>query len=309
MPRGRRRDIYRLQNHALSDALGTCTGGLPHIGGYDQEWQRLLCPLCLDWFPFEGLDEDHAPQRAGQSALGPSHVVVMTCREDNHIAGRTFERAASSFNSLFDEVPSGFCPVHQRQRTTESGLVVVTDNLEFDLTNLRAAYLLAFVTLGHRWLLTPRLARIRAALRTGDLSHAATDYEILCAPDVDTLRPFHVYEVAAPVPAILVIGAKAGVLLPCHTSPATVRVTAAIRTRVTATVRATDIACQTSTSDRWEWPTQFTRPGGTPEKAWDDLAAASMFHYDRCNSGGRHREHALTRRELAALLPADTGAL
>lgn len=223
MPRARRQDIYRLQAHSLSDAVGCCTGALPLAKSHLAEWPMLLCPLCLDWFNFPDLDEDHAPPAAGQSSLGPAQVVVMTCRADNQNPGHSYESAAHQMRNVLTAVPDPLCPVHQRERATASGLIVVTDRAAFDLTDVRAAYLISFATLGHRWVLSPRLDNLRRRLREADLRFASTDYEILCVHDVGTLKPFHVYEVKEPVPAILVTGAHVSVLLPCQTSPADIR--------------------------------------------------------------------------------------
>lgn len=302
MPKGRRQDIYRHQAHAHADALGLCTGSIPHSRSYEAEWRAALCPLCLNWFSFEGMDEDHAPQSAGQSRLGPAQVVVMTCRDDNQRAGRTYEGEAAALRSMLTAVPSPACPVHQCERQTASGLLVVSDGAAFEATDVRAAYLVAFATLGHRWAMTSRLDRLRTHLVNGDLRYAARDYEILCAHDIPGLEQFHVYEIVDPIPAILVTGVHASVLLPCHLSPPDVRgriaKDAGILRLGRETVRSVHLVAHRRKG--WPWPREFVGPGGTPEKAWDDTATGNLFHYDRCLEEAHDEMHAVSRDDLLA---------
>ncbi len=303
MPRARRQDLYWLQAHALSDAIGVCTGSIPLARDYDAEWTMLLCPLCLDWYRLSAMDEDHAPQKAGQSSMGPAQVVILTCRGDNGNAGRTYEATAHALGGVLTAVADPFCPVHQRQRTTATGLHVITDRAPFELTDVRAAYLVAFATLGYRWALTARLGNLRVRIREGDLRYAATDYEILCFHDVPGLEPFHVFEINDPLKSILVTGAHASVLLPCHASPADLRgaITKDMSHDRQAQVTTRTMTLTAEIGRHWAWPRQFVGPGGTPEMSWDDIESGSMFHYDRCLERSHHLGHAVPRGELRSL--------
>lgn len=172
-----------------------------------------------------------------------------------------------------------------------------------------AAYLVAFAALGHRWALSARLDGLRAQLRQGDLLHAALDYEVVCAHGIPGLEPFRVYEVQEPVPAVLVTGAHASVLLPCHLSPSEVRGTVskdAGSVRIGAlTVRSTSVTVRLG--GRWPWPRQFLHPGGTAEKAWDDTSVGNFFHFDRCPTDSHHERHAVPRSDLLAVLLSSVG--
>lgn len=309
MRNGRRRDIYRLQAHALSDAFGICGGALPHARMYENEWPALLCPLCVDWYPFDEMDEDHAPAKAGQSRIGPTRVVVMTCRIENQLAGASYERRAHELGELLTAVPDPLCSVHQSQRFTRTGLAVMTDGTAFESTDVRAAYLLAFATLGYRWALTSRLDNLRVQLREHDLRYAARDFDILCAHGVPGLQPFYVYEVVGPIAAVLVTGAHASVLLPCHYSPADLRgtVTSDAGLVRVGPITARSVWLTARLGRRWPWPQQFVRPGGTAEKTWDDTGAGNLFHFDRCADDSHHTLHAVPRRALLAALVSAVG--
>ncbi|KAA0233130.1 MAG: hypothetical protein EDR02_14465 [Actinobacteria bacterium] len=283
--------MYRLQAHAISDALGRCSGGIPHKHNHDAEWAMLPCPLCLRWFALDDLDEDHAPQRGAQSSLGAAQVVVMTCRGDNQRAGRTFESEAHQLIGALTAVHEPFCPIHQRQRLTSSGLSVVIDRSAFDLTDVRAAYLIAFATLGYRWVATARLDRLRSAISAADLLWASTDFQIVCFNGVEVVKPFHVYEVTQPVPVILVVGAHAGVVLPCHESPTDISRALAQPGRGGLTVET-----RFAYGHSWPWPRQYVDPGGAVDLTWD---GGDLFHYDRCPRPDHHQGHALARSDLA----------
>lgn len=307
MPISRRRDVYRYQAHALRHGAGLCAGGIPHPHDFAAESDTLLCPICQRWFEFEALDEDHAPQKGEQSSLGGDRVVVITCREDNTGAGGTYEAEAHRLRSALGAIEPEFCPVHEQTLVTESGLYVVTDGAAFKLTDVRAAFLLAFATLGYRWALSPRLDRIRNALRTGELSHIATDFQLICTHDTEILDPHQVYEILDPVPCVLVTGAVAGVILPCHRSPNDVTNTV-VRD---LTRRRTRAGIETRTSIRfikgrsWPWPLQYVDPGGQVSKTWDAVENANFFHYDRCDQPSHHGSHALSRDEVAGFLSTD----
>jgi len=292
-------NVYRFQGHALTDALDRCTGGIPLSGDYNSEWTKVPCPLCLDWFKFEDLDEDHAPQKAGQSQLGPAQVLVMTCREHNTTAGGSFERTAARLGSILTAVGDPLCPVHQHTRTTASGLHVAADPASFQLTDVRAAFLVAFAALGYSWVASPRLDRLRHHLAAGDLSFATTDYDLICDHS-GTLQPFKVYEVEAPVTAVVVTGAHAAVVLPAHGSPNDIsgKVSQPIKTTQIGDLTVTDYELKARITRQVGWPRAYVGQGREVELAWDDIHDAALFHYDRCDEPGSHQLHRLSSEQL-----------
>ncbi len=68
LKRNHREQMFRFQTHALTHLFKNCAGvctGIPR----NAEWQRALCPLCMNFFELSDLTEDHAPQKGEQSRL------------------------------------------------------------------------------------------------------------------------------------------------------------------------------------------------------------------------------------------------
>lgn len=295
MARSRRKNIYRFQGHAVLDAAGRCTGRIPHIHDYDVQLPSLPCPTCLRFFPYQDLEEEHAPQQAGQSNLGEPHVVVLTCHACNYGAGATYEMSASRDRSLLDDIPDGICQVHQPTARTPSGLIAPRDINARTLTDLKTAYLIACATLGYAWVASGRLDRLREVLRGNlTLPYAACDYDTICGCEDLDLSPFQVAEVLVPVPAVIVFGARAGIVLPCDSSPTD------INGRLVRRIGQFDHKFSATLGRRFDWPRNYDH-GGTVEQAWDD--PHGLFHYDRCfRRPSDHAGFALAAQEVATRL-------
>lgn len=57
---------------------------------------HLHYPLCPLRFPLKQMTVEHAPQRSGQSRLGPVAVAVLTCQRCNNTSGAGFESDAAA---------------------------------------------------------------------------------------------------------------------------------------------------------------------------------------------------------------------
>jgi hypothetical protein len=155
----RRRELLHRQAVALQPFLDGAAGSL------------ILCPLCLrlhaeaNW-PHLSV-EDAPPQQYDGGTQR-----CMTCRTGNSIAGGSFETAVAMLNSERAEALRRAEP----PRTTTSGLVAVQTRLlvpfstAFHLASvqddekqleLKSAYLIAYATLGHSYILGTGLEQVR----------------------------------------------------------------------------------------------------------------------------------------------------
>ena len=299
MSRKSRQSLYRYQAHGLLDATGRCSGEPRREAVFDSELREVPCAICLTWCDLEGLDEDHAPQRKGQSNLGTPRITALTCKQCNQFAGRSYEGVVKNENDVLCQVETPFCTVHETWGFTQGGLLVARSMLERQLVDIKSAYLIAFATLGYRWAASPRLDRLRGVLsgRTG-LAFARNEFDVICGCTNGGLEAHFVYEVSLPVPAVLVTGAHVGVLLPANRSPADVA--------NTFHNRSDEGQVRLSGSVGWgaPWPLDYT--GSRPvAQVWRAMHCGSMFHVGRCENPSRHRRHSLTAEELdLRLMPA-----
>ncbi len=307
MGRVRREELHRFQGHALTHALGRCAGGIADRIEAQKILPKLPCPICLGSFPLDTLDEDHAPQRAGQSYLGPAQAVVLTCRRDNQFAGGKFEKTAAVVSGVLEELSEdGVCPIHSPSGRHDGQSISVEQRRAVQLTDLRAAYLIAFATLGYRWAASPRLGNVREAIRKGKLDLASGDFDFIC-PDVVSLPVdgFTVHQVTKPCVAVLVTGARVSVLLPAHKSPLRIagRIAQPIAVeRLDAGGSRTTMKLSLTVERPVPWPISYIGPGEGVEKTWDAVESGTLFHYDRCDAVGHHDSHAVPRAELADIL-------
>ena len=127
--------------------------------------RELACPICGLTWPFNDFQEDHCPQRAGQSSLAGRFCVVLTCKDCNPLAGSTYEAEANEISRGDKDARTDTIYASQRA----SGLWAVSgikDNAEV-LTDLKSAFLIAFAVLGYRFAFAPNLRSIRAAILAG----------------------------------------------------------------------------------------------------------------------------------------------
>lgn len=275
LKRNHREQLFRFQAHALTHLFKDCAsdcGGIPKTA----EWSHLLCPLCLDFFELSKLTEDHAPPSGGQSRLGGRHITVLVCRPCNHAAGKTFEGHAAYTRKALTPPARDFCDVHNHGRhwTRPSGLEVPVDYASLDLTDAKAAYLLAFATLGYRWVLSQRLNELRSAFAE---SRVCSDWVIA---DHDPQQPnFVVLEVESPTPRLVVSNDRVEVHLPCESSNP--NLSAELETP-TGRVADGPISHPGQRKQRpFKWPITTIGPSSGPEKTWDH---SPFFALDRCDS-------------------------
>ncbi|MFK4087221.1 hypothetical protein ACI2LF_24150 [Kribbella sp. NPDC020789] len=161
----RRRELLHRQAAALEPFLGGAAGSL------------ILCPLCLRLYPEADWPqlslEDAPPQQYGGGTQR-----CMTCQTGNNLAGGSFETTVARLNSERSAALRRATP----PRTTTSGLDVVQSRLllpfstAFHLASvqddekqleLKSAYLIAYATLGHSYILGAGLEQVRELIRPG----------------------------------------------------------------------------------------------------------------------------------------------
>ncbi len=271
LPQSERDQMRLTQSHAFDHFLyDDCDGTFPTR----LSRKRLRCPICLRMRDLSEMTLDHVPQAAEQSRLGVPWATALTC-DCNNSAGRTFESDAAAIarSGIFD---NGVCPVH--------GDAAATGRFDHDfmdqvvpttLSDLKSAYLMAFLVLGYSWCTASRLAPVRKAIQSGTPA-PTSDALVSCGLASPTLHPRTVIEVLAPSPLVLVVGEAR-------------RVTVALPTDHTADV---DAACRaasgsTITSRLHRWPLTVKETAKAhgldsefrkPEAAWDE---GMLFHLDR----------------------------
>lgn len=191
-----------------------CPGGEQDGRPYDPPRVALLvCPTCGRPMPYDEMSIDHVPQRGGQSTLGPAVSTVLTCKDCNGGAGRSYEMRASTLAQRLDS--SADLPDLEYARgghPVAPDFVGVVSEHDLILTDLKAAFLIAFATLGYQWALARQLEPIRQALlieQVPELKHARRF-------DVRHQRPGNlVIEVHRPYPCVIVRAANGrAVVLP-----------------------------------------------------------------------------------------------
>ncbi|GAB3994189.1 hypothetical protein GCM10029992_07880 [Glycomyces albus] len=129
----------------------------------------MKCPMCgivakansplWEW--------EHAPQHSGRSILGPWAMACWTCGPCNHKCGDGFESDVARPSRLSMMARLGLLdPQHLRYL----GRVVVPRTHTQMLTDVKAAFTVAFTVLGHPWAFAPAVAPIRHALLNEDAS-------------------------------------------------------------------------------------------------------------------------------------------
>ncbi len=176
--------------------------------------------MCALRLPLGEMTVEHAPQRGGQSRLGPAAVAVLTCQSCNNTAGRGFEGDAAAL--LTDDQPLDLAPgeldeLTRRRAEVERILSIrlLVTPLPFLLSDVKSAYLIAFAALGYRWALSPEVRGVRAALTAG-AEPSPRQATVVRAKDGDLpAGPGVVLEVARPAPCVIVTAATGyGVILP-----------------------------------------------------------------------------------------------
>jgi hypothetical protein len=147
------------------------------------------------------------------------------------------------------------------------------------LSDVKSAYLIAFVVLGYSWCTASRLGGLRAALASSACV-PTSDALVTCGLASADFPERSVVEVTSPVPLVLVVGPdrELTVALPGARTP--------------DVAAACVLASQTPVQARmFEWPLTVRETARAldlearfvkPEDAWD---RGMTFHLDRCDSG------------------------
>ena len=181
-------------------------------------WE-LHCPVCALRKPFEEFSVEHGPQRGGQSRLGLDVVAVLTCRTCNNGSGAEYEAEAASIapaDDLDEFTGEERAELDRRRVGLEQivGIDVRVLPLAFLLTDLKAAFTVAFATLGYRFALARDLRDIRRAIAEGT-EPDLTRMQMIHFSEGGPVRGGIVLEVAAPAPCIIVASSTGtGVVLP-----------------------------------------------------------------------------------------------
>ena len=282
---GRKENLFEYQSHALHHALGNCSGSVPRT----KSGPTAVCPLCLNRFELGEMEEEHTPQRSGQSRLGNRWSLLLTCSACNHRAGESFESASATVRDTF--AGNGhFCSVHPGFGHTATGLWVSLDPQTVNATDLKSAYLLACLTLGHRWFLSTRLDPVRRAIASGQGTGSAVVVSI-GATGANMARA--VCEVTEPASFVMVVGTlglegSLAVIFPSEggpppntlfsppsISPLGGRIFLPSLPGINGTTPV-HISCRT-----FQWPRLFDATFKQVD-AYD--RSGSLFHLDRCGS-------------------------
>lgn len=244
----------------------------------------MRCPLCLRWLSRAEFSLEHAPQRGGQSRLGPSWLLVSSCKQCNSgTAGTTFESAAAAVSGADSAgALDPACRVHgtiHGDRAFNVGWMETHEPMT--VADLKSAYLIAFAVLGYSWATSRRLDPVRAALKAGQLASGADALET-CGLVTDPRSGRSVLEVSKPIPMILVV-APASEFVIALPVPGTGDVDTACDAIQGGTVSyvAHPWPLMVRDTQRALASPNFQKP----EDAWD---AGMTFHIDRC--GEPHTE-------------------
>lgn len=145
----------------------------------------VLCPLCLTAYMKSNLDSltlEHAPPKQFK---GLERCFTCDC---NHLAGQTFENQTGMILKHRREAiaaATSSTPLYP-SRPTAKRLATVQGAEK--LTELKSAYLLAFVTLGFRYVLGWGLDQVRAAIREEDATDCCVRTELPGEDDIYLVR-------------------------------------------------------------------------------------------------------------------------
>ncbi len=163
-PDNRTGNLLVLQSHAFLHFTNRCSGTIPNPPlSCDRQ---MACPICGKVKGFNKFTEDHCPQRGGQSRFGTKKCVVLTCSECNsERSGDTFERQSAAVQNGLKAASLDAITALERP----SGLWVAQDRYDSTqlLTDLKAAFLIAFATLGYAFAFHSTMDATRDALYRG----------------------------------------------------------------------------------------------------------------------------------------------
>lgn len=165
--------LFVYQAHAFDHFSRRCKndqGAIPN----PPTSRDLACPLCNAVKGFDDFNQDHAPQKAGQSLFGEPACVVLVCKECNHNATLRYEARASRL-ARGEELyrPDVIVGAALGQDLPGPSSVLK----DFDPTNIRdsdeiasgqkSGFLIAFASLGYGFALHQSLDPVRESIRSG----------------------------------------------------------------------------------------------------------------------------------------------
>jgi hypothetical protein len=130
---------------------------------------ELACPMCgiVAKGDSQLWEWEHAPQHSGRSILGAWAMACWTCGPCNHKCGDGFESDVARPTRLATMARLGLLdPQHLRY----VGRMVVPRTAAQMLTDVKAAFTIAFTVLGHSWAFAPAVKPVRMALLNEDAS-------------------------------------------------------------------------------------------------------------------------------------------
>lgn len=139
-----------------------CPGG-PHD---PPKLSALICPICTRRLPATAFKIEHAPPRAGQSALGSAVTTVLTCSDCNGGASR-YEGRTHEVRKIIKETSRIGLHYARGGHPAIPTTLTMQDRGDLICTDLKAAFVVAFATLGYQFALAHQLDPIREAIMTG----------------------------------------------------------------------------------------------------------------------------------------------
>jgi hypothetical protein len=146
---------------------------------------EMACPMCgivakadaeMWWW-------EHAPQQSGRSLLGPWAMACWTCKDCNHKCGNGFESNVARPTRLATLAHLGLLNPHPLRYMGRFAVLRTDAQM---LTDIKAAFTIAFIVLGHPWAFAPSVAPIRLALLNEDPSYLEEHAHIAFRSTFDT---------------------------------------------------------------------------------------------------------------------------
>lgn len=204
MSRGqrRRRELLDRQADAFTRAVVEC------------EPRQILCPLCLELIPEERWSE-LSIEDAPPVQYGGGQQRCMTCRETcNAPAGRAFENQVGLRNigrawrvaraNPFVKHDSGLISARTPVLTPMSVAVnLASPSIDEYRLELKSAYLIAYATLGHRYILGAGLDQVRSLINPSQPDDAFRNVRP-CATVTGLPAEPGLFVVRRPVPCVMV---------------------------------------------------------------------------------------------------------
>ncbi|WP_328991492.1 HNH endonuclease [Kribbella sp. NBC_01245] len=259
----------RLSWQATADTgvFSVCTDPVPN----PPRQSALLCPFCGQIIARELMSKEDAPPRGGQSSLGATAVVVvLTCKRCNNGLGATYEAEAATLKRE-DQVEELTAEDHAALSAARSvierqvGVRIIARPLAFNMTDLKAAFVIAFGVLGYRWAMSPELQPVRNGIVNGYEPGKRSVQIIELGAGSSVIGDF-VLELAAPEQCVVVV-ARTGraVVLPIPGAPQI------------PTLRSKDVRAR-----HFPWPA--TAAHGRINEVERACLAGTLFHADLCHA-------------------------